>query len=384
MKIVLAPDKFKGSLTAPQACQAMERGIRRVWPDGELLSIPLADGGEGTVDALVTATGGRYEHVRVTGPLGKPVRAKFGILGDGQTAVIEMAQASGLWRVPHSKRNPFQTTTFGTGQLIMAAVNKGCHKLIIGIGGSATTDCGTGMAQALGARFIGPDGRTIEQPMTGGMMEQVLGVDLSGISPILKDCSITLACDVANPLLGPEGAVMVYAAQKGATAEQLDQLERGMEHMIDLLEAATGRQVRDQPGAGAAGGLGAALMALLNAISRPGIEVVLEAVSFRERIRGARLLFAGEGSVDAQTLFGKTIHGVLRVARQEHIPVVILAGSITEDVDGLYEQGVISLFSICDRPMSVSEAMSQASRLLEKAAERVARALHYGSMLCPQ
>jgi glycerate kinase len=373
MKIVLAPDKFKGSLSAQEACAAMERGVRRAWPDAEVVSIPLADGGEGTAEALVAATGGRSVEVTVTGPLGEPVPAEYGILGDGQTAVIEMAQASGLWRVPTGRRNPLKTTTYGTGELIKAALGQGCTRLIIGIGGSATTDCGSGMAQALGVRFLKGDGRIVEDPMTGERMGEVEHVDLSCILAGLDRCSITVACDVANPLLGPQGAVRVYSAQKGATADQLDLLEHHMEHLIGVMESATRRRVRDLAGAGAAGGLGAALMTLFQAVPRPGIEIVLEAVRFRERVRGATLIFSGEGRVDAQTACGKTVSGVLRAARQEHVPVVILAGSVDEDAEFLYQEGVVSLFSICTGPMTLSEAMARASALLETAAERVAR-----------
>jgi glycerate kinase len=383
MKIILAPDKFKGSLSAQEACAAMERGVRRVWPDAEVVSIPLADGGEGTMDALVVATGGRCVEVTVTGPLGEPVQVQYGILGDAQTAVIEMAQASGLWRVPPEQRSPLKTTTFGTGELIKAALEQSCRRLIIGIGGSATTDCGSGMAQALGVRFLRGDGRVVEGLMTGERMGEVQRVDLSCILPELKGCSITVACDVANPLLGPQGAVMVYAPQKGAAASQLVQLERYMVHMIDVMESATGRKVRDLPGAGAAGGLGAALMTLFQAIPRPGIEIVLEAVSFREKARGAALVFSGEGRVDAQSAYGKTVSGVLRAARQEHVPVVILAGSVEDDAELLYQEGVVSLFSICTRPMTLREAMSRASTLLETAAERVARLAGQGGLLRP-
>jgi len=382
MKIVLAPDKFKGSLSARQACAAMERGVRRVWPDAEIVSIPLADGGEGTIEAMVASTGGRCVEVTVTGPLGQPVRAQFGILGDGQTAVIEMAQASGLWLVPEQDRNPLKTTSFGTGELIKAAVSAGFRNLIVAIGGSATTDCGSGMAQALGVRFIDQDGRPMEGFMTAERMGQVRSVDLSCLLPALRDCSITVACDVANPLLGPDGAVMVYAPQKGAKPEQLGPLESGMKNIIDVMESATGRRVRDLPGAGAAGGLGAALMTLFGAIQRPGIEIVLEAVAFRQRIRGADLLLSGEGKVDDQTAFGKTISGVLRAARQEGVPVIILAGSIDDNAESLYREGAVSMFSICTKPMTLSEAMARADILLETTTERVARILKHGGLVC--
>jgi glycerate kinase len=383
MKIVLAPDKFKGSLTAREACAAMERGVRRVWPDAEVVSIPLADGGEGTVDALVVATGGRFVEVAVMGPLGEPVEARFGILGNERTAVIEMAQASGLWLLPPEQRNPLKTTSYGTGELIKTAVGQGCRRLIVGIGGSATTDCGSGMAQALGMRFLRADGSIIKDHMTGELMGRVRSVDLSNILPELNDCSITVACDVTNPLLGPNGAVMVYSAQKGAAADQLEQLERNMENIIGVMESATGRKVRNLPGAGAAGGLGAGLMTLFRAMQMPGIEVVLEAVAFRERIRGAALVFTGEGRVDAQTACGKTVGGVLRAACMGNTPVIVLAGSVEDGAESLYREGAVSMFSICTRPMTLSEAMSQAAKLLETAAERVARVARLGSFSSP-
>lgn len=381
MRIVLAPDKFKGSLSAQQACAAMERGLRRVWPDAQVLSVPLADGGEGTLDALVAATGGRYIEQMVTGPLGDPVRARYGILGDGQTAVIEMAQASGLWLVPTEQRDPLKTTSLGTGQLIRAAVEQGYRRLIVAIGGSATTDCGCGMAQALGVRFLDSRLRPIEVPMTGELMGQVERVDLSCMLEALRECSVVVASDVTNPLLGPTGAVIVYARQKGAKADQLDRLEHYMGHMIDLLESGTGRKVRHVPGAGAAGGLGAALMALLNAQLRPGIEIVMEAVDFEQIVRGSDLLFTGEGKVDAQSGYGKVLSGVLRVARREGIPVVILAGSIEEGAESLFQDGVMFMDAISTRQISLSEAISRAAELLEITAQTAAEKIADGKLL---
>ncbi|MBC7186888.1 MAG: glycerate kinase [Calditrichaeota bacterium] len=375
MKIVVAPDSFKGSLSALQICEAMERGIKRVLPKAEVVKIPMADGGEGTVQALVSSTGGHIEKVTVVGPLGEPVEAEYGILGDDQTAVIEMAAASGLPLVPVAKRNPVVTTTFGTGQLMRAALAHGCRQLIVGIGGSATTDCGTGMAQALGVRFYRSDGSEITDYMCGGLMAEVARIDLSGRLPELLQATVTVACDVDNPLLGPRGAVMTYSRQKGATDEQLALLEKNMTHFIGVAEQTIGRSVRDLPGAGAAGGLGAGLMAFANATLQPGVAIVLRASRFAERIKGAALILTGEGKVDFQTAYGKTISGVAAEAQRQGIPVIVLAGTVEDEAENLYERGVVSLFSICPGPMSLEEAMQQSATHVEKGAERIVRAL---------
>jgi len=375
MKIVVAPDSFKGSLSAAEICEAMERGIKRALPEAEVVKIPMADGGEGTVQALVSSTGGHLEKVTVVGPLGEPVEAAYGILGDGETAVIEMAAASGLPLVPVAKRNPVLTTTFGTGQLMRAALARGCRRLIVGIGGSATTDCGTGMAQALGVRFLRSDGSEITDYMCGGLMAEVASIDLSGRLPELLSATVTVACDVDNPLLGPRGAVMTYSRQKGATDEQLALLEANMTHFIAVAEKTIGRSVRDVPGAGAAGGLGAGLIAFANATLRPGVSIVLEASHFAERIKGASFVLTGEGKVDFQTAYGKTISGVAAEAKKQGIPVIVLAGAVEDRAENLYERGVASLFSTCPAPITLEEAMAQAAVLVEKGAERIVRAL---------
>ncbi len=375
MKIVVAPDSFKGSLAAEEACAAMERGIKRVLPEAEVVKIPMADGGEGTVHALVSATDGRIEKVRVVGPLGEEVEAEYGILGDGETAVIEMAAASGLPLVPVERRNPVVTTTYGTGQLMQAALRRGCRKLIVGIGGSATTDCGTGMAQALGVRFYRHDGSLITDYMCGGLMAEVARIDLSERMPELLEATVTVACDVDNPLLGPRGAVMTYSRQKGATDEQLALLEANMTHFIAVAEQTIGRTVREVPGAGAAGGLGAGLIAFANATLKPGVSIVLQASRFAERIRGAAFILTGEGKVDYQTAFGKTISGVAAEAKKQGIPVIVLAGGVEDQAENLYERGVASLFSICPGPLSLEQAMAQTVWLVEKGAERIVRAI---------
>ena len=373
MKFVLAPDSFKGSLSALQVCQAMERGIAGVFPDATVEKLPMADGGEGTVDALISSTGGRREKAKVAGPLGHPVQAEFGILGDGRTAVIEMAAASGLPLVPVSSRNPLKTTTFGTGQLMRVAIEKGCRKLIIGIGGSATTDCGTGMAQALGVRFYDRHGREIPDYMCGELMGKVGSIDVTQMHPLLKETKVTVACDVDNPLLGEHGAVMVYSRQKGATEAQLQILEENMGRIIDVIEQTIGRRLRDVPGAGAAGGLGAGLMAFVDAELKPGVQLVMEACQFDKRIAGASLILTGEGKADAQTIYGKTISGVATAAKKQNIPVIVLAGSVSGEAKNLYEIGVTAMFSICPGPITLQQAKNRARQLIENTTEQVMR-----------
>ena len=373
IKIILAPDTFKESLSAAELCDAMDAGIKRVVEDAEVIHIPMADGGEGTVDALVSATGGQIEPAVVSGPLEDPITARYGILGDGATAVIEMAEASGLALVPPEQRDPLKTTTYGTGELILSALNRGCRKIIVGIGGSATTDCGTGMAQALGVRFLKDDGRQIEALMNGYLMGEVNDIDLTGLHPAVEQTEFLVACDVDNPLLGPRGAVYVYSPQKGASEDELEVLESRMRHVIGIIEDVTGRSVRDIPGTGAAGGLGAGLTAFLDAELKPGIDIVLEACKFRERIEGARLILTGEGKVDAQTAYGKTIAGVASIGNQMGIPVLVIGGQLSEGAEVLYESGVTSMFSICPGPMTLDYARENARKLVASSTERILR-----------
>lgn len=371
MKIVLAPDSFKESLTALQVCDAMARGVRAVLPAAEIVKMPLADGGEGTVHTLVASTHGRLITRHVIGPLGQAVEAEFGLLGDGNTAAIEMAAASGLPLVPPAQRNPLFTTTYGTGELISAALDFDVSKIIIGIGGSATHDCGTGMAQALGVRFYANENQ-VTDPMTGERLAEVTHIEVSDLDPRIGSCDISVACDVDNPLLGERGAARVYSPQKGATPNIVQRLERHTAQIINLIESET-QPVRDTPGAGAAGGLGAGLMAFLNASLHSGIDTVLDACHFDERISHADLILTGEGKLDEQSAMGKTIHGVLKRAQAHGIPVIALGGVVCKDAEALYKQGLLSMFCICDRPMSLSEAMKQADPLVEKVTERIVR-----------
>jgi len=375
MRILLAPDSFKGCLAAPQVCAALEQGIRRVCPGAVIEAVPLADGGEGTTDALVAATGGRIDSVEATGPLaeGPRVRGCIGLLPGGTTAVLEMACVSGLPLVPEGRRNPLHTTSYGTGELIRAALDRGARHLILGLGGSATNDLGAGMAQALGVRFLDAGGDVIHQPLTGALLERVARIDTGDLHPALAACHIEVACDVDNPLLGPRGCTAVYGPQKGATPVIAARLEANLEHLVGLMEAHGGRPLRNLSGAGAAGGLGAALVAFLGGELRPGIELVLAASGLAQRLRGADLVISGEGRIDQQTAHGKTVSGVARLARSAGVPLVVIAGGIGAGVDNLYPLGVTSLFSLVPGPMDLPEAIDQAEALLADAAERVLR-----------
>jgi glycerate 2-kinase len=373
MKIVLAPDSFKGSLTAREVCEAMETGIRRVLPDANVVQVPMADGGEGTMQSLVDATNSQSRTVKVNGPLGETVEAHYGILGDGQTAVIEMAEASGLILVPADKRDPLVTTTYGTGELIRSALDEGCRTFILAIGGSATNDGGAGMAQALGARLLDAAGEPIA--FGGGALQQLQRVDVSQLDPRLADCSFTIASDVDNPLCGVSGASHVFGPQKGATPEVVLQLDRNLEHFASVLERDLGKQVKDLPGAGAAGGLGAGAVAFLHAVLQPGVDIVMEAAHLADNVQDADLVLSGEGQCDFQTAHGKTPFGVAKVAKQAGVPVILLAGSIGQGVEALYPHGVKSVFSIVDRPMSLEQAFANGADLVANATERVIRLL---------
>jgi glycerate kinase len=376
MKIVLAPDSFKGCLSAAQVCGALRRGLERVLPDATILAVPLADGGEGTTKALVAATGGSLQPVQAMGPLGAGqalVMGEIALINGERTAMLEMACVSGLPLVKEHLRNPLHTTSYGTGELIRAALERGVRHLIIGIGGSATNEMGAGMAQALGVRFLDAAGEEIRGPLTGGMLAQVEGLDLAGLHPAVAACRIEVACDVENPLLGPRGCTAVYGPQKGATPAIVAELEANLEKLVGLLERERGRELRHLAGAGAAGGLGAGLVGFLGAELRPGIEIVLAASGLAGALRGADLVISGEGRIDEQTAYGKTISGVARLAQAEGVPLVAIVGGIGGGIANLYPLGVSSVFSLVSGPMTLEEALAQAEPLLADAAERVLR-----------
>lgn len=376
MKIVVAPDSFKGSVTALQAANAIEQGLRRVFPDADIDKIPMADGGEGTVQSLVDATGGNIQTQRVLGPLGNEVDAKFGILADQETAVIEMASASGLTLVPTDKRNPLLTTTYGTGQLIRAALEKGCRKLIIGIGGSATNDGGAGMAEALGVQFLKSDGSPITRGGSG--LGELDSIDITGVHPAIAETTTIVACDVNNPLTGPDGASHVYGPQKGATPEIVKTLDAHLEHYDNILTRTLGQSYNDIPGAGAAGGLGAGLMAFLNAKLQLGVDIMIDAVNLKDRMKGASLVFTGEGQLDFQTAFGKTPVGVAKVAKEHNIPVIAIAGGIGDGAEAVYNVGIDAMLGIVQAPMSLEDAVEDALQLITDTAEQAARLIAVG------
>ena len=373
MRIVVAPDSYKGSVSALGVAQAMVRGIGKVFPDAELCSIPIADGGEGTVEALVAATQGCLRQTEVSDPLGRRIIASWGILGDDRTAVIEMAAASGLPLVPAKKRDPRITTSYGTGELILAALDAGLRRIIIGIGGSATNDGGAGMARALGVRFLDEGGR--ELPEGGAALAELKQIRVDGIDARLRDAEIIIACDVDNPLCGLRGASAVFGPQKGATREMVGELDSALRHFADVARQATGRDVAERPGAGAAGGLGAGLLFFTNAQLKPGVEIVLAAVGFAELVREAAFVVTGEGRTDFQTAFGKAPVGVAKVAKRFAVPVFCLSGSLGEGADEVLAQGVDAVLCICDKPMALKECMASAETLIEAAAARLCRTI---------
>lgn len=366
-KIIIAPDSFKGSLTAFEAAEAIAAGVRNALPEAECVLIPLADGGEGTVQALVKATGGRIIPAPATDPLGNRIESFFGVLGDGETVVVEMAAASGLPLVPEHLRNPMVTTTFGAGELIRAALDLGCRKLILGIGGSATNDGGIGAIQALGGRFM--DENSDEVGFGGGELARIRSIDVTKLDPRLKDTATVVACDVDNPLTGPRGASAVFGPQKGATPEMVSALDAGLHNLAEVIRRDLGIDIENLPGAGAAGGLGAAAVAFLHAELRPGIEIVMEATHFAEQLDGASLVITGEGRVDKQTLGGKTVMGVLDAARSKGVPVLVLGGTVEAEGYELLDRGAIAVLPIA-ADMELDQAIARAGELLSTAAEQ--------------
>ena len=369
-KIVIAPDSFKESLSAMDVATAIEAGFREIYPQATYVRLPMADGGEGTVEAMVAATGGHIVQVPVTGPLGNRVEGFYGVLGDGETAVIEMAAASGLHLVPPAQRDPRITTSFGTGELILAALDSGVKAIIIGIGGSATNDGGAGMMQALGVRFLDSQQRGL---LPGGASLAALEhIEMSGLDPRLAHTTFTVACDVDNPLCGAKGASAIFGPQKGATPEMVAQLDAALRRFGTTLEAVTGKRIISAPGAGAAGGMGAALLGMLNAQLRPGIDIVTQTLGLAQAVRDADLVITGEGRLDSQSIHGKTPVGVARVAKQFQRPVVAIAGSLTPDYQVVHEHGIDAAFSVLDRIVTLEEALDDAARNLRVTARNVA------------
>ncbi|MUH58835.1 glycerate kinase [Bifidobacterium canis] len=373
MKIVIAPDSFKGCMTAQQAAQAIAEGVRKAIPDAQLELVPMADGGEGTVQSLVDATGGSFITVTVTGPLGAPVEARYGLLGNGETAVIEMAAASGINFVDERTRNPLVTTTYGTGELVKDALSRGVTQIIVGLGGSATNDGGAGMAQALGVRLLDADGN--ELPFGGAALANLAAIDTSHIDSRLQNVEMLLASDVTNPLTGERGASAVFGPQKGATPQMVQQLDAALHHYAQIIERDTGKSVENIPGAGAAGGLGAGFLAFTNAQMRSGISLVVEATHLKERARDAAYCFTGEGGIDAQTHYGKTPMGVAQAVKESapDCTVIALAGNVGEGTDVLYGDGIDAILGIVPGAVTLSDALAHGRENLERTAQNVAR-----------
>jgi glycerate kinase len=371
MKIIIAPDSYKGSLSAFEVAKSIQRGILNVDESIETVIVPMADGGEGTVQSLIDASGGKIIELTVHDPLFREIKSFYGIMGDGVTAVIEMAAASGLPLLTVNERNPLITTTYGTGELINDALNKGCLNFIIGLGGSATNDGGCGMAQALGVWFFDNNGN--EVGMGGGELSKINSIDISGIDQRIRNAEFLAACDVDNPLCGEIGASVVYGPQKGAGKDEVITLNKGLDHFAQIVKQQLGLDIKEIPGAGAAGGLGAGVMVFLNASLKRGIDIVSEVTNLSEKMENADLVITGEGRIDFQTAFGKTPFGVARVAKQKGIPVVAIAGSLGENYQSLYNKGFDGIFSIIDKPMSLENAIGNAPDLIENAAENLVR-----------
>ncbi|VVP83578.1 Glycerate 2-kinase [Pseudomonas fluorescens] len=378
MKIVIAPDSFKDSLSAQGVADAIALGLREVWPDAQLIKFPMADGGEGTVDSILAACGGERQRLEVRGPLGEQANATWGWLPDSHTAIIEMAEASGLQLVPVDKRDACISSTYGTGELIRAALDEGAQRIILAIGGSATNDGGAGAMQALGVKLFDAQG----QPLApGGLaLAQLFRIDLSDIDPRLADVRFDIAADVNNPLCGPHGASAIFGPQKGASPEQVQLLDHALSHFADHCAKALNKDVRDEPGSGAAGGLGFAAKAFLGAQFKAGVEVVAELIGLEADIKGADLVITGEGRFDAQTLRGKTPFGVARFAKQQGVPVIVIAGTLGEDYQALYAHGIDAAFALVSGPMTLEQACSDAPRLLRERASDIARVWRLGSL----
>ncbi len=378
MKIIIAPDSFKENLTSMEVAKAMEVGIKRVLPKARCIKIPVADGGEGTVQAFIDARGGQWVACRVRGPMGRTMKARYGRLADKKTAVIEMAAASGLALLTGKNRNPLETTTYGTGQLMVHAMNRGARKIILGIGGSATNDGGVGMAQALGVVFRDDKGRIIRQNGSGGMLGTIRSIHIDGVHKKLTSTPILVACDVDNPFCGKQGAAYVFAPQKGASASVVKRLDQGLKHLAAIIERDVGIDVSDIPGAGAAGGLGGGLLAFTNCKLKSGIDIISKATSIERQMRSAALVLTGEGRVDFQTAFGKTPAGIARLAKKQGVPVIAIGGGIADDVGELFSHGIHGLEAAIARDMPLSEALTNSRDYIANAAERVMRLILIG------
>lgn len=370
---VLAPDSFKESMTAKEVCNAMEKGLRKVFPEANFVHVPMADGGEGNTQSLIDATGGTLYALNATGPLGETVEASYGIMGNGEIAVIEMASASGIQFVNRDTKNPLVTTTYGTGELIRACLDKGIKKIILGIGGSVTNDGGAGMAEALRVRFYGEAGNTL--PRGGGALDRLHHIDLSGLDSRLAHVDIQVACDVTNPLCGEQGASAIFGPQKGATPEMVAQLDNNLAHYAAVIPNQLGKEIATVPGAGAAGGLGAGLMAFTQCTLRRGIDIVVEFSGLSDKLVGADFCFTGEGRIDYQTKFSKAPYGVARTAKAQGVPVIAVSGCVVEGVEALYGEGIDTIFGIIPRADNIEALLKDGPINMERACENIGRLL---------
>ncbi|MEB6549547.1 glycerate kinase [Heyndrickxia sporothermodurans] len=373
MKIIIAPDSFKESLSALEAANAIEEGFSAVIPDAEYIKLPMADGGEGTVQSLVDATNGKIIEKVVTGPLGLPVQGFFGLLGNGKTAVIEMSAASGIHHVPLDKRNPLLTTTYGTGELIVEALNFGAKEIIMGLGGSATNDGGAGMAQALGAKLLNNQKEQIS--FGGAALSDLKTIDISQVDSRLSNVQFIVACDVDNPLTGENGASAIFGPQKGATQEMVNRLDKSLLHFANIIKKELHKNVDRVPGAGAAGGMGAGMLAFFNAELKRGIDIVTQTLKLETHLEGADLVITGEGKIDGQTIFGKTPIGVAKLAKKKDIPVIGVAGYIEDKNRRVREEGIDALFSIVPGATLLEDAMTNAYQYLKDCSENIARVI---------
>jgi glycerate kinase len=373
MKIVIAPDSFKGCLTALGVAEAIERGLKKASGEIVVSIVPMADGGEGTVQSLVDATGGRIVNTNVKDPLFRNIESFYGILGDGTTAVIEMAAASGLPLLTPAERNPLNTSSYGTGELILNALDSGCRNFIIGLGGSATNDGGCGMAEALGVKFL--DSTGIPFSVTGAGLSRLSRIDFDNIDPRIRACRFTAACDVDNPLTGKNGASAVFGPQKGASPVDVMLLDSNLANFAAIVTLQTGKDINNLPGAGAAGGLGAGVRIFLDADLKKGFGIVAEKTQLESKIREADVVITGEGMIDSQTCMGKTPFGVAQIAKSFNIPVIAIAGSLGEGYQSLYSQGFTAIYPIARRPMTLEQSMQNAVSLLEDASENIMRTI---------
>ena len=373
MKILVAPDSFKESLSAIQVAEAISKGVLKIIPNAEIIKTPISDGGEGLLDALVNDKNGKIITVKVYDPLYRSIAAEYGILNEGTTAVIEMAKASGLELLKEQEKNPDITSSYGTGQLILDALDRGCQKIIIGIGGSATNDGGMGMVKALGGKFINKEG--VELTEGGGALGELSSIDLTNFDKRISNCKIVVACDVTNKLTGENGASFVYGAQKGGSKEQLEFLDKNLQHYAAIIRNHLGIEIENINGAGAGGGMGAGLIAFLNAELKSGIDLILETLEIKKHIKNIDLIITGEGEIDKQTLQGKTILGIAALAKEYYVPVIAITGKIGDNIDEIYKLGITSIFSIVNKPMKLEEAINDVEYLIQSCIETIIRTI---------